>query len=163
MVATTPNLICLYGHYSSMAPPNFLWEIQAPLNAKWIFFFSIKIHTKIKIKSCVYLMFGTNPKLWTYLWTCQMFLYLSLVVSMDEKMNCPTLVFVSKSEPTPTNAPFGHYVHRMGNVFSSIAWPCINQHYNVVNLLRLLTFELFFLALFFSTLISLLPSHLSTL
>jgi hypothetical protein len=44
MVATIPNLVYFNGHRSSKAPPFFLWETQAPLNAKGIFFFSIKIH-----------------------------------------------------------------------------------------------------------------------
>jgi hypothetical protein len=51
----------------------------------------------------------------------------------------------------------------MGNVFSSITWPWINQHCTLVNLFGLLTFDLFFLSIFFSTLTSLLPSHLITL
>lgn len=37
--ATTPNLVCLYGHHSSKAPPVLLWETQVPFNAKGIFFF----------------------------------------------------------------------------------------------------------------------------
>jgi hypothetical protein len=31
-----------------------------------------------------------------------------------------------QSEPAPTSAPVGRSVHRMGYVFSSSSWPCVN-------------------------------------
>jgi hypothetical protein len=67
--------------------------------------------------------------------------------------------FSSQSEPIPTNAPIGHYVHRIGYVSSSSSWPYINS-----TLYHNQPFDpfLFFGCFFFSTL-TILPSHLVTL
>jgi hypothetical protein len=48
--------------------------------------------------------------------------------------------------------------------FSFTSLPYVNQHSTTVNLFWLLTFDhLFFIAIFFSTLTSILPTHLATI
>jgi hypothetical protein len=55
--------------------------------------------------------------------------------------------------------PIGHFVHRMGYIFSIGSKPYVNQHCTTTNLFWLLTFDVYLGAIYFPTSTSIQPSH----